>query len=118
MAIRIMLSSADMGDVDERDFDLWTRYVAENVESATGVDAEVEQGRFGDAGEDVISGATEAQRDLLLSWLSVHGWEAFCAGPWDEMRSGPGARRHTERYWTDPCGLTISAEYAPLFRWF
>lgn len=84
--IKVTLSSANMGDMtDERDFDLWARYVAETIDDATGLTVEVDQARFGDAGEDVISGATEDERETLRTWLSVTGWEAFCSGPWQAM---------------------------------
>jgi hypothetical protein len=90
MAIKIILSSAAMGDVDELDFGCWARYVAERIDEATGVEvAEVDQQRFGEAGEDQISGATEEQRETLRRWLSVDGWDAFCGqgGPWEKMRA-------------------------------
>jgi hypothetical protein len=90
MAITIILSSAAMGDVDELDFDLWTRYVSEHVDEATGAEvAEVHQFRFGEPGPDRIDGATEEQRETLRRWLSVDGWDSFCGqgGPWETMRA-------------------------------
>jgi len=85
--IKITLSSAAMGDMtDDRDFDLWARYVTENVTESTGVEvAEVDQYRFGEAGEDAITGADEDERETLRRWLSVDGWEAFCSGAWQAM---------------------------------
>lgn len=90
MGIKITLSSAAMGDVDELDFDLWARFVAEQIDEATGIEVvEVDQARFGEAGEDRIDGATEEQRQVLRSWLSVDGWDVFCGqgGPWETMRA-------------------------------
>lgn len=80
MAIKITLSSAAMGDVNEADFDAWARYVAEHVDEGAGIEvAEVDQMRFGEAGEDGIIGATTEEREAIRTWLSVDGWAAFCA---------------------------------------
>ena len=80
MAIEIILSSANLGpEADEAFFDAWASYVAEHVDEACGVDATVDQCRFGEAGEDSISGASEDERETIRQWLSVDGWEAFCA---------------------------------------
>lgn len=84
--IQIILSSANLGDMtDERDFDLWARYVAETIDAATGLVCEIDQAAFGDAGADQIRGATDDERETLRRWLSVDGWEAFCAGSWQAM---------------------------------
>ncbi len=96
MTITVILSGANMGDVDELDYDLWARYVAENVESATSIDAEVDQLRLGDAGEDTIVGATAEQRETLRTWLAVDGWEDFCGEAWARMRAEAMARRSQE----------------------
>lgn len=87
MTIRIWLTSGNMGDMaDERDFDLWARYVRENISESTGIEVdEVVQARFSDSGEDSIYGAAEDQRDTLRRWLSIDGWEAFCGGAWQAM---------------------------------
>lgn len=85
MKIKVVLSSSALGQFDmvnEHDFDIWTRYVTETIESATGIDVCVEQGQYGDCGEDIIIGASEEERETLRQWLSVDGWEAFCAGAW------------------------------------
>lgn len=87
MAIEITLSSANMGDVDELDFDLWSRYVADNLEAATGIDAVLDQARFGETGADRISGATEAEHVAIRQWLGVDGWESFCGETWTRMRA-------------------------------
>ena len=87
MTIRIWLTSANMGDMtDEHDFDLWARYVRENISESTGIDvAEMNQARYSDGGEDSVYGANEDEREALLRWLRVDGWEAFCAGAWQAM---------------------------------
>jgi hypothetical protein len=85
--IWITLSSANMGDnVDERDFDLWAKYVAETIDEAVGFEIhEVDQARFGEAGEDWITGATAEETEIIRRWLAVDGWEAFCSGAWQAM---------------------------------
>jgi hypothetical protein len=85
--IEITLSSANMGQVDEVDFDLWARYVAENIDDAMGFEVEsVDQLAFGEAGDDVVAGGTEEQRQAILSWLGHEGWDAFCGDTWETMR--------------------------------
>lgn len=83
MAIKIILSSANMGnDADEADFDAWASYVCDNIDEACGVDvAEVDQYRFGDGGEDAVSGGTDDEHERVRHWLARDGWEAFCATP-------------------------------------
>jgi hypothetical protein len=85
--VGVILSSASMGDVDELDFALWARYVREHLGEATGLDVTVEQGRFGDAGEDLILGGTYADKFAARCWLNVDGWNAFCSGPWTRARA-------------------------------
>lgn len=84
--IKLLLSSAHMGDAaDEDDFNRWAIFVGKNVTKSTGIHiAEVIPLRFGSAGEDQIVGANATQRDVLRRWLSVDGWEAFCASTPDE----------------------------------
>lgn len=84
--ITVTLSSANMGDVDETDFDLWAAYVNQKIDDRTGLLVHVEQARFGDAGEDRIEGATDEQRDTIRGLLSVDLWNDFCGETWTEMR--------------------------------
>jgi hypothetical protein len=80
--IKLILSAADMGDVTEADFDAWAAFVCNNIDAGVGfVVDDVDQHRFGHAGEDTISGATDEQREAVRTWLSVTGWEEFCATP-------------------------------------
>lgn len=83
--ITVTLSSANMGDVDETDFDLWARYVADNIEDATGIECQIEQHRYGE-GEDEIEAYGE-ERETLRRWLSTDGWNAFCGEAWETMRA-------------------------------
>ncbi len=86
--IKVVLSAANMGDVDELDFDIWAKFVTENIDEKTGIEvAEVEQFRFGEPGGDLITGATEEQNDRLSTWIRVDGWELFCGETWNTMRA-------------------------------
>ena len=96
--VRVVLSSANMGDVDETDFDLWTEFVATKIDDAFGVDASVEQARFGTAGEDrvVRRGHDDDQPavdpDEIRSWLKGPAWDDFCGDVWEAMRAAHDAR--------------------------
>lgn len=97
--IEITLSSANMGNVDEIDFDLWTRFVTDKIDEAMGFEiASVDQQRFNDPGDDEVTfrgpwraddtgNELEAKRDAIRSWLSHEGWDAFCGEEWDRMRT-------------------------------
>ena len=89
--IKITLSAANMGpESTEEDFDAWTAYVNEHIDEALGITTEVEQAGFTGRtaiAEDVISGATEEQAEAIRGWLSVNGWEAFCAASSSESES-------------------------------
>lgn len=86
--ISVTLTAANMGDVDETDFDLWTKFVTENIDEAMGFEvAEVEQHPFeSGAARDTITGGTWAQREAIATWLSVTGWDDFCGEAWEKMR--------------------------------
>jgi len=78
MSITIRLSSANLGsEGDEELFDAWAAFVTEHVGVGVEVHA-VEQRRFGEAGEDEITGGTEEDREAIRQWLSVEGWNQFC----------------------------------------
>lgn len=79
--IRIVLTAANMGpNATEADYDTWAAYVTSHVDEACGVDvATVDQQHYGHGGEDEISGGSEEQRNTVRRWLSVDGWEAWCA---------------------------------------
>lgn len=82
--ITVTLSVANMGpDATERDFDAWHAYVCEHIDEGSGVYVhEVEQADFANGPpNDVVSGAIGDQRERVLEWLAVTGWEAFCATP-------------------------------------
>ena len=81
--ILITLSAANLGPhATEADFDAWAAYVAKHIGKALGIEAEVDQYAFtgsGAAAEDCVGGSTAEQREEIRRWLSVDGWEAFCA---------------------------------------
>lgn len=86
--IIVTLSSANMGDVDEIDFDCWTGYVIDCIDDGLGFEvAQVEQARYGGTDEDVIENATEEQRAAIVEWLSVTGWNEFCGQEWEDRRA-------------------------------
>jgi len=89
--IKVTLTAANMGDVDDKDFDCWAEFVTEKIDEATGLTVEVDQARFGDAGDDVITGATENERDAILRFLGTDGWDAFCGEEWDRRRDAKDA---------------------------
>lgn len=96
--IRLVLSAATMGDdVDEVDFDLWTRFVCENIDQAVGFEVhEVEQAGFMTGGVDSIVGGTDEQRAAIKSWVAVTGWDAFCGEAWEKMRAEHDAKAKSE----------------------
>lgn len=97
--ISVTLTAANMGDVDETDFDLWTKFVSENHEAALGFEiAEIDQHRFpGGPDRDTITGGTEDERAAIRTWLSVTGWETFCGEVWETMRRELDQVREEER---------------------
>jgi len=100
--IIITLSSASMGDVDGTDFDCWRDFVDDTLSEAPwleGYEVEVQQARFGGAGDDtcqVTGGKTldEGRKDYeleeeILRWLGDEGWNDFCGigGEWETRRA-------------------------------
>lgn len=97
--IEIVLSSANMGDVDEDDFDIWAGYVADEIDAAMGFEVKaVDQQRFGESGEDIVTGGSAEQRAAVRQWLKVGGWDAFCGqgGPWETRRAALAAANPAE----------------------
>lgn len=86
--ITVTLTAYNMGDVDEVDFDLWRKFVCENIDDAMGFEVQcVDQFEFpGGPARDRIDGATDVQREAIASWLATTGWEAFCGETWERMR--------------------------------
>lgn len=86
--IKITLSSAPLGAVDDVVFDMWTAHVADRIDAALGFDCDVHQGRLGEAGEDRIEGASPEQAEAIRRWLGNDGRDEFrgIGGPWETMR--------------------------------
>lgn len=78
----IELSSYDMGDVTEADYNLWVSYVADHIDEACGFEVAVEQRRFGAAGSDRITHATDAQRETIAEAVAAM-WDA---AEWDQAK--------------------------------
>lgn len=97
--IQITLTSANMGDVAEIDFDCWRSYVDDTLSAAPwleGYEVTVEQARFGEGGDDVIivrsGGALSAEAEATLEedigrWLGAEGWDGFCGSEWETRRA-------------------------------
>lgn len=75
--ITVTLTSYNMGDVSESDFDAWASYVGKHIDGLTGLDVAVEQARFGEAGEDAISGSDEDDQNVKDALRVL--WDRFCA---------------------------------------
>lgn len=94
MSIKITLSASGMGDAaDETDFDLWARYVAEQIDERTGLTCEVDQFAFTGRGswpEDKIEiagsdGEPDDAHETIKAALGAL-YEDFCGDVWDTMR--------------------------------
>jgi len=78
-AATLRLYSGAMGDVSEADFDAWAAYVQEHLE-IDGLDITVERARFGEAGEDALSGDCTEDEAESAHEACAHGlWDAFCS---------------------------------------
>jgi hypothetical protein len=101
MSIEITLSASGMGDgADETDFDLWARYVAEQIDERTGLTVSVDQFTFTGPGswpEDKIeiAGNDGEPADAVETIKHALGalWEDFCGDVWDTMRREHDAAR-------------------------
>ena len=90
MSIKIILSAANMGNVDEADFDLWAAYVAEKIDDLTGLSVDVDQARFGDGSPDEVRGAEPDERETVRE--AMHSlWESFCGEEWETRRKAHDA---------------------------
>ena len=92
--IKITLSAANMGDVDEMDVDCWNGFVSDEIDAAVGFEvAVVDQFPWGRPmpGEDAIEGATEEQVEAIRQFLSVDGWARFCGEEWETRRAAKEA---------------------------
>ncbi len=79
MSVTLTLTSANMGDVSEEDFDAWAEYVAARIDEKTGLDVSVEQARFGEAGEDRHDNMVVAYGADPIDEALRALWEDFCA---------------------------------------
>ncbi len=79
----VRLSSANMGDVTEADFDMWAEYVNERIDEACGFLVEVTQARFGEPGDDFIADGVGDQNDTVREAIATL-WESWCATGWNE----------------------------------
>jgi hypothetical protein len=90
MMIQITLTAANMGDVDEVDFDCWASFVVDEIDNAMGFEvAWVDQAPWGrpQPAEDAVQGGAEEQRAAVRRWLANEGWETFCGEEWARRRA-------------------------------
>lgn len=84
--IEITLTAANMGaECDERDFDAWAEFVANEIAEALGIERhriKIDKHRFsGGPSSDTVTGGTDEERERIRAWLAVDGWDKFCATP-------------------------------------
>lgn len=90
--VSITLTSANMGDVVERDYDDWAAFVERTVQADhPSARVTVEQRRFGDPAPDRVSvSGTDDDEGLQASILESLGhelWDGWCAEPASEVVS-------------------------------
>lgn len=73
----ISLTSYNMGDVTEADFDSWVAFVNERIDERCGFTVAVDGLRFGESGDDRISGSDE-ERETIAEAVRVL-WDEWCA---------------------------------------
>lgn len=79
----VTLTSYNMGDVEERDFDLWTSFAAANIDEYCGFEVGVDAARFGETGRDQIDAGDDGQIEAIRGALRDL-WTEFCDGGWDD----------------------------------
>jgi predicted transcriptional regulator YdeE len=81
MSITLHLTSYNLGpNATEDDYDHWIGYVCQKINEVAGggVVDEVEASRWGEAGEDRVTGATDEQKVDIKEALETL-WQSFCA---------------------------------------
>jgi hypothetical protein len=74
-----MLTSYDMGDATEADFDRWVEYVMQGIDTACGFEVDVTQARWQSGPDrDRIRHATEEQEQTIREAL-ICLWDAWCS---------------------------------------
>lgn len=65
----LKLTSYNTNFEDEKDFDMWTSFVADHIDEATGLEVVVEVTRFTKPEQfaDTVTNATDSQRELILT---------------------------------------------------
>lgn len=74
----VTLSSDGMGEASESDYDSYTAYVSERIESRVGFDVTVESLRFGDGCARGVRADSEDQQETLRLVLDDL-WAEWCA---------------------------------------
>jgi hypothetical protein len=77
MAKMVRLTSANMGNADEADYESWVEFVCENIGSACGFWVGVECERYGEAGDDKVFAPSEGDRQTMREALESL-WVRWC----------------------------------------
>ena len=75
----ITLTSYNMGNVTEADYDGWVAFVTEKLSSEAGVEVEVDAAPFGRGGESDRVSADSAEDERAIRLAMVELWERWCA---------------------------------------
>lgn len=76
----VTLTSYDLGDVTEADYDAWTDYVTDQIDGRTGLDVTVEREPFAASGSDRIEARDEEDEQTIREAIEAL-WVDFCAEP-------------------------------------
>jgi hypothetical protein len=79
--INVTLTSANMGDVTESEFDAWAAFVQDRIDGRTDLVVVVDQRGFGEAGEDIIRGTSSSDESQAIRDSLRDLWDEFCADP-------------------------------------
>lgn len=78
--ITVTLTSYNMGDVTEADYDAWISYVSARIDERTGLDVTVDASPFGcGSSEDCISGYEDEDDRQIIQDTLYCLWDEFCA---------------------------------------
>lgn len=79
MSPTLILTSYNMGgDATASDYGAWVSYVNEHIDAAVGTFVLVDALRFGEPGDDRVTGATEDEREAILAAVQDL-WNDWCA---------------------------------------
>ncbi len=79
----VMLTAANMGDVDKCDFDAWAEFVDEKIDDECGFAVRVEKFRFnsGEPRDSLHCGTSEQYGTVRTALANL--WDEFCGFEWE-----------------------------------